>query len=284
MWLIDLVGNFRPQILIVVAMVLTAALMLRLWKHAIAAVLVLVAGLYLALDIPIAPQASTGTGGLRLVGFNLKASDRNITAEIDWLLEGRFDVVALYEVTPAYAKQLERLSARFPHSVVEPRATNYGMAVFSIHPLQNAQVFDPADAGVPAIRALLAAPQGGTEILVLHPPPPVGAHHAEWRNSYLDRIAYLPPLASNRVAIGDLNATPWSVAVHKLHRFGGFSFASRFPPTTWPTRFFFPFTVAIDHALVAGNVQVVEIARGPKLGSDHWPIVLTLKSAKGEGP
>ena len=77
------------------------------------------------------------------------------------------------------------------------------------------------------------------------------------------------------ILLGDFNTTPWSPAYRKLVADTELGSASGGRIATWPV-WMAPLRVPIDHILVRGPVTVLEAERGPDLGSDHFPVLVTL--------
>ena len=76
--------------------------------------------------------------------------------------------------------------------------------------------------------------------------------------------------------MGDFNATPWSFTLQRLdHEFGLIRRdRALFSWPIWP-HLPAPF-LPIDHVYAGDGWATVKVERGPKLGSDHYPVILTL--------
>lgn len=78
---------------------------------------------------------------------------------------------------------------------------------------------------------------------------------------------------------GDLNATPWSWNLRRLDRSLGLTRRDR-TVATWPARVLgrpWPLPVLpIDHVYAGPGWATVSVERGPHLGSDHYPLIVTL--------
>lgn len=92
-----------------------------------------------------------------------------------------------------------------------------------------------------------------------------------WLTSHLEDATSRPTIVA-----GDFNLTPWTFT---LARFASRTGLVRHTGIagTWPAngRFFALFP--IDHVLSSKHFSLTRIARGPRLGSDHLPVIATLK-------
>jgi len=82
--------------------------------------------------------------------------------------------------------------------------------------------------------------------------------------------------SAHSLLIGDFNAVPWNEALEQIGRQPGApQRLSLGPRSTWLS----PLPLlgaAIDHAFVS-NALVGSVALGPANGSDHFPIIVSLK-------
>ena len=80
------------------------------------------------------------------------------------------------------------------------------------------------------------------------------------------------------VVLGDFNATPWNDAFQAMRRECGLSAGStRWWLPSWPDPLPGLLRVPIDHVLVGGDLTVVDARLGPSIGSDHRPVLATIR-------
>ncbi|MCR5880044.1 endonuclease/exonuclease/phosphatase family protein [Phenylobacterium sp. J367] len=117
----------------------------------------------------------------------------------------------------------------------------------------------------------------------------IGVHYA-WPTDPQDQQPQEERLArvlaqtdrSRAIVAGDLNSAPWSFYRRKWDAEFGVIRRDR-ALFTWPARQYkrlrwlgvFPF-LAIDHVYAGSDWATVKVERGPRLGSDHYPVVVTL--------
>jgi endonuclease/exonuclease/phosphatase (EEP) superfamily protein YafD len=174
---------------------------------------------------------------------------------------------------------LAELDALYPYKVVETRDDPFGIALYSRSALQSSSVVAAAPLQYPQIHATAMIGNRTLQVIAAHPPNPIYSNGAYSRNLQLDTIAQLASRSPQPVVVvGDLNISMWAshyrqmIAKSGLHNArDGFGVAP-----TWPV--FLPIAmIPIDHVLVSGDIQVSSFATGPRIGSDHLPILVTLR-------
>ena len=117
-------------------------------------------------------------------------------------------------------------------------------------------------------------------------PVEVVTTHLDWptrpafRNQPADLQSVVTALPRHRmVLLGDFNNTPWSQQMRRLDRDLGLIRRDRavatFPAQVMGRRWPLPF-LAIDHVYAGPGWATVKVERGPWLGSDHYPLIVTL--------
>jgi endonuclease/exonuclease/phosphatase (EEP) superfamily protein YafD len=235
-----------------------------------------VARLSLANTVPAAgtdPEAR-----LRLVLLNVHTDNREHDRVVRFLAESGADAVLLEEVNDRWVEALRPLHDRYPHRTVEPRADNFGIALFSRRAPVSSRVRYFGDAGVPSIVAQLKLAGGELTLVGTHPVPPVNGQYVGWRNRQVEDMANFCGRATGPLVIaGDLNMTERSPGFRTLLRDGrlhdsrlGFGVHA-----TWPVQLPM-FLIPLDHCLVSREVAVLDRRVGPAVGSDHYPVVVDL--------
>jgi endonuclease/exonuclease/phosphatase (EEP) superfamily protein YafD len=183
------------------------------------------------------------------------------------------DVVGLIEVDDAWLRALGPLRERYPHHFEVSDDERVGLALYSRLPLANPRVPRlPGGPYTPAIAATLAAPDGGVEIVLVHPVPPLDAQLIRRRNEQLAALArYAREGRGPLVMAGDFNVTMWNRGYRPLPAAGlRNAREGRGIAPTWPA--IGPFGVPIDHVLATAGVELHDFRVLEGIGSDHLPI------------
>ena len=281
--LVELFTHFRLQYLVAAVVLLLAFAWLRSVPYSLALLVAVVVNAWLVLPWYFDGKPATGTdigraAQIRLLHANILSTNRNF-AKLKRLIDDENpDIIFLQEFNAAWAEDCEALRDDFPFSYTEPRAGNFGIAVYSRLQLVSATHVDAPPFGYPTI--FLVATVGGRPVnfVSTHPTIPLGRNHFEARNTHLEFVTdRLVQLEGPVILSGDFNASLWDGRLKRLEAKTGLVNTRRghgIAPT-WPT--FLPFAmIPIDHTLVSPGIEVLESRTGRRIGSDHLPLVVTL--------
>lgn len=223
-------------------------------------------------------EISGGTE-LKLLHANVLSSNTEYERLIGLLDTETPDLVMLQEVSPDWLVALDELRADYPYSYAEAREGNFGIALFSRLPVTSVSHFDSPPLGYPTIVASVDVGGEVLRVIGTHPMIPVSADFYSARNEQLSGIAeLLSKQAGPAMLVGDLNLSQWDVNYRALENRAGMRNASKgfgIVPT-WPT--FMPFAmIPIDHVLVSNSISVSSVYAGSRIGSDHLPLVVTIR-------
>ena len=276
---IELFSHFRLQYLVVAGLLAIAFGVLRSYAYMLGLLLAAVLNAALVLPWYFDDAPRHGSVPVKILLANVHASNVAYGRLIDVVAEESPDIVFLQEVNDAWVAGTRELKSDYNYHYAQPRAGNFGIAMFSRIPLESVTHVDSPPYAYPTIMAQ-ADVSGSTLTLVsTHPTIPLGKAGFAARNRQLDHVASLvADRAGPTVLIGDLNTSIWSQSFRTLLSTTGLRDARRgfgvLP--TWPT--FLPFAmIPIDHALVSEDIGVEEIRRGRRTGSDHRPLVITIR-------
>ena len=272
-YLLTLVSAFRFQLFLALIVLSCPPLLLFKGKQKL-----LFLGFPLAVSLTFAsyliPSSDTGARA----GETLKASVANIySGNLDtsrlqaWLEQNPTDLLGIIENTPQHDQALRELG--FEHLILHPRQSNFGLALLCRTPPTRATILDE-DSPFPSILAEFQ----NYQVLLSHPVPPISKEAREVGDLQMLQLTNLLQLGSKpTIVMGDFNATPWDARMLPLREAGyrdarrGFGFLA-----TWPVGR--PYMqIPIDHIFVDDSFQVLDCARGPDIGSDHYPLRATLQ-------
>jgi endonuclease/exonuclease/phosphatase (EEP) superfamily protein YafD len=185
------------------------------------------------------------------------------------------DIIVLEEINARWVLDLQSLDNSHPHSCVEPREDNFGIGLFSKHPLAKREIVYIGDALVPSIVATIDIGSGKLGVIATHPPPPWGAAYSRWRNEQLENLPDYIISSLPLILLGDLNVTPWNYHFRKLLKRTELidSSKGRGIQPTWPN--YNPLLwIPIDQCLHSRDVTILNKKIGANVGSDHYPVIV----------
>lgn len=211
-----------------------------------------------------------GTERLTIVQFNAWGQNRETPKAIAWILAQSPDFVILQEASV------------LSDALVRKEGWTRTCEACAVTILAKTSVVAISDTGSRYVTSATFR-DGGGEFSV------IGVHRfwptkvtavAEQRRIIGELIARAG--ADRTILAGDFNSTPWSFVRQREDRAFGLERRTRALPT-WPADRLshyrlpapFPF-LPIDHVFAGDGWATIDVRRGPRLGSDHYPVVVTL--------
>ncbi|MCJ8329316.1 MAG: endonuclease/exonuclease/phosphatase family protein [Lentisphaeria bacterium] len=266
------------QYLVCYAVALIVALLAKSWKKAAFITLPI---LFLLTQIvpgyvPRTKVALVENKKLKLLFFNVYSGNRNYNRFMDYVKSENPDIIVLAEVNYKWWNALAELRTDYPHHKESLRDDNFGIAMLSRIPFDEAAIVKRGNRGVPSIRALLFNKK--LCIWGTHPLPPRRLDYSINRNKQLKFLANKVVAGSNTVIIGDLNTVPWSPYFKDLLTDANLydSRQGYGNQASWPSGNSL-IRIPIDHCLLSPSINVISRKIGPDLYSDHLPVVIEIE-------
>jgi endonuclease/exonuclease/phosphatase (EEP) superfamily protein YafD len=215
------------------------------------------------------PEGSSGQ--IKVIQLNAQRTNRDLDRTVDWLVAQDADVVAISETRHDLR---DRLMARRLGLAGEQGS----LMIFTRAPYLRMDRPKVAKASeLTFVNATYALPGGEAEIVTMHFDWPTRStfRYQPWG---LETVVKQRP-TRRMLLLGDFNNTPWSQHMQALDTRLGLIRRDR-AVATWPAevlgqRWPLPF-LPIDHIYAGPGWATVKVERGPWLGSDHYPLIVTL--------
>ena len=216
----------------------------------------------------IAPEANHNLHGpgLRVAVANIYSGNRDLPRLVSWLEQEPVQILGVLEVAPHHLNALKQLG--FAYLSAEPQDGNFGLALLFQEEPVSVQTLD-SDTQFPSILAEFQ----DYRVLLTHPMPPLSGKAREMGDEQIQRLAKLISKTEKpTIVLGDFNSTGWDARSSPLEEVGlrdarqGFGIVP-----TWPVGKTL-MQIPIDHILVPETWGVSKLARGPEIGSDHYPL------------
>lgn len=268
---LELINHFRPLLTLSVGLLVVFVLGVRPRRLTAAAALLAVnLALLIVPALRYSAQADPAAAPtLRVATLNTWIAKGQANRIREFIEQTGADVILLQEVGRGdQAAVLDELAAMYPHIVFD-QGSRSGPALLSKRPWV-ASGSIPTGRGRPlAVWARFDQDGRMFEIASVHTANPF-----EWRHQPGD-IDRLIEFASSRqvplILAGDFNLTPFSWKLIKLAEQADMRWGQTFS-ASWPAYELIPI-VLLDHILAPDGAVFTNVETGPRVGSDHLPIV-----------
>lgn len=186
------------------------------------------------------------------------------------------DVILLQEVNARWLAGLQPLRSDYPFVTDASRSDGFGLLLLSRLPMKQAEIIQLGPYHVPSI---VATAQLGSQTLTLvatHTFAPTSPRRASLGKQQMDALAEWVRRREGAVMVlGDLNITSWSPIFQDALKKAqlrdsrkGFGLQTSWPMVIAPLR------IPIDHCLVSPHIAIHNRRIGPRIGSDHYPVIV----------
>ena len=248
---------------------------------------------------PQPPQASQ----LRVMTFNVLATQRSVDGLLRVILEANPDVLMTQELTAPLAQPLEQaLASRYPYSRLRPDGLWEAQGIWSRYPIVEEERWDGSTRKANWQHAVLNVDGRPVHLVNLHLTTPridmrrgeilpVAVPVGETASARRQEVAWLAPrlraLAAGGdpvIVAGDFNLTDQTPEFRRLlgagyanaYRQAGWGIDLTYPAVVRARVVFFPL-IGIDHVLVSSAARARTATVWPDGGaSDHRPVVVDL--------
>lgn len=282
-WAFDVLSSFRFQYAVVLLFV---GLIYGMAFGRASSLIFVAAGLVnAALVLPLfiaSPAEASGDDAIKIVSFNVQASNQNRDTITRWVANSGADLVFLLETSSDWKAALSNTA--LPYVVMDeiPEDRVYGITVLAKDELDVDLLRVGATQDV-VVRAEASIGTDPVAVYAFHPRSPTSEADAEYRDQVMEEVAAMVDAETvPAVVVGDLNATPWSYAFRKLANEGNLvdSLRGNGYQASWPASLWYGFKIPIDHMLHTAELTTVTRDLGPDLGSDHAPLMVTVATAR----
>ncbi|MEM9941100.1 MAG: endonuclease/exonuclease/phosphatase family protein [Planctomycetota bacterium] len=279
-WVADLVAQLRVQLCIGSLIAVAMSVGLYRWKLSMLSLAVLIYSVLPIVPYFINDSNRSDRSDFKLVTANVLTSNQQTGRFMDWVNSENPDLLLVMEIDSNWEKALEQIHANYPYRLVQSRADNFGIGVYSKIRWDRAEIFYADSMNLESIDIRFenfetGSYQGPLQIIGTHPIPPLGRIKWRSRNQQLLKLADYRQFDSECIITGDFNLTPWSPFFEELTdktdtRDGALGFGIEPSWNLLPTLIG---ALKLDHVIVSEELGVFRYRVGPSLGSDHRPII-----------
>lgn len=218
-------------------------------------------------DEPLNPAAR-----VKVIQINALRSNADIGRVADWLIAQDPDVVT---ITEARHDLRDLLIRRTGWSTAGSQGS---LMIFTRERYVKMDRPEPrSDSELAFVNATYIIHGELVEIVTAHLDWPSRPRAARQARGLEDVVRRLP--RERMILTGDFNATPWSAELRRLDIRLGLVRRDR-AVASWPAQVLdWPWpapVLPIDHVYAGRGWATVKVERGPRLGSDHYPVIVTL--------
>ena len=191
------------------------------------------------------------------------------------------DVLLTLETDKKWEEELRVLEKEYPYTVKIPLDNLYGMHLYSKLKLEEIDVKYLIKEDIPSIHGYMRLNNNSrVKFHALHPQPPSPTEDPTSTNRDAELLLVGKDVKKDQesvVVFGDLNDVAWSRTTKLFQKLSGLldprigrgffnTFHADYRLLRWP----------LDHVFHTNDFTLIEISRGPHIGSDHFPMFIKL--------
>ena len=195
------------------------------------------------------------------------------------------DIVLTLETDQTWQNELSVIEKDYPYRVPVPLDNLYGMHLYSKLELKDVEVKFILSDEIPSIHTTVILRSGQpVQLYCLHPKPPspTEAKDSVLRDAELLIVGdQIKDLDESCIVMGDLNDVAWSRTTRLFQRISGLldprvgrkyvnTFHADYKLLRW----------SLDHIFHSTDFALVQMQRLPHVGSDHFPVYVTLQTGR----
>lgn len=191
------------------------------------------------------------------------------------------DLFLLAEVNKRWTDAMSVFESEYEHNIIHPLENTYGLALYSKLELVEPEIKFLIEDDIPSFHTKVKLASGKKiRLYCLHPRPPVPTenHRSLERDAELLLVGKtIEKLDEPTIVAGDLNDVAWSRTTKLFQKISGLldprigrGLYNSFHSNYWFLRF------PLDHVFHSKHFRLEELKRMPNVGSDHFPIYISL--------
>jgi len=224
---------------------------------------------------------------IRILSSNVLMHNTAASALLNLVEQHRPDVLITLETNQWWQDQLDILDD-YPHRLACPLENLYGMHVYSRLPLHNPIISYLVEDDKPSMSMQVQLHDNThIQLYVLHPAPPAPNENLESIERDVELLQVARSVAGTHTPIivaGDLNDVAWSATTRLFRQISGLldprvgrGFFNTFHAHHWFLRW------PLDHVFASEHFKLLQLKRLPKIGSDHFPLLVELALSNTPG-
>ncbi len=221
---------------------------------------------------------------IRILFSNVFIENRKYDRVLKMVEKMNADIVLLAETDEEWVKAVEPLKKLYPTMIAHPLDNGYGMVLFSRLKLIDPELKFIIEPVVPSIHTDVELRSGDVvRLYCMHPRPPIPMETGRSTERDAELLIVGREIAEHdrrdkpTIIFGDLNDVAWSRTTRLFQKISrlldprvGRGMYSTFP-VKYPLLHF-----PLDHIFHTQHFRLVEIRRLKSVGSDHFPVFVTL--------
>lgn len=275
-WWLDLFADFRVQIALAAALLTLGAASVFQRKEVLFGLAVLAINGY-----AVQPYLTPGpqpAAAMKIISFNVLHRNRNTAEAIDFITRESPDVVVVVEASEIWRRRLTGLAAIYPYQTYgpldgDPDDDPHMIGLLAKRPWVASGVEHSKLTGRAfAVWARFSEAAAGLTVVGVHLMNPIFRPASHQRTEAGQLASVVTRVKGAVVVAGDFNMTPFSSRFETLLRTAGLTRAGGGLNASWPASIA-PFGLPLDHLLVGAGISAASMRTGPRLGSDHLPLI-----------